>query len=195
MVAGARGFRHRDFAFGVERLLSADRRDDDRRVVAHAENLGAHVDLADVDQAARTQHEFQEAFAIGAQRDFIVDAGRHVAEMRRRNVGAADRLEIENVDRLLRALDQVLGLERRPHDGIGQLRARRRTLRRRPGSCRRAAGCRRGIAESGDGLWPDRFACASPRTSRIARMGARSTQKLRPRREEDEGPASPRAKS
>ena len=82
--------------------MPADRRDDDRRVVFHAEDFGAHVDLADVDQPARPQLKLEEALAIGAQRDLVVDAGRHVAEMRRRNVVAADRLEIEHVDRLLR---------------------------------------------------------------------------------------------
>ena len=48
----------------------------------------AHVDLADVDQPARAEHEFQEALAVGAQRDLVVDAGRHVAEMRGRHACA-----------------------------------------------------------------------------------------------------------
>ena len=80
-----------------------------------------HVDLADVDQPTRTQLKFQEALTIGAQRYFVIDTGGHVAEMRRRNVGAADRLEIEDVDRLLGRLDQFGGAHRRPHQRIGQL--------------------------------------------------------------------------
>src|SRR6516164_1284639 len=65
--------------------------------VFHPEDLGRHVDLADVNQPARAELEFQEALAIGAQRDLVVDARGHVAEMRGRHVLAADRLEIEDV--------------------------------------------------------------------------------------------------
>src|SRR5262249_43829936 len=85
------------------------------------EDLGRRVDLADVDQPARTELEFQEALAIGAQRDLVVDAEGHVAEMRGRNVLAADRLEIEDVDRLLGRFDELFGAHGRPHQGIGEL--------------------------------------------------------------------------
>src|SRR5947209_20289483 len=121
MVAGFCRLCNRDFAFRVERALSPDRRDDDRRRIFHAEQFDAHVDLADVDESPRAQLEFQEAVAIGAQRYLIVDAGSHVTEMRRWDIDPADRLEIENVDRLLRALDQVFGLERSPRDRVGKL--------------------------------------------------------------------------
>ena len=71
--------------------------------------------------AARAQLELQEVLAIAPQRHLVVDARRHVAEMRRRHVRAHDRLEIEHVDRVLGRLDEVLGLERRPYDGVGKL--------------------------------------------------------------------------
>jgi hypothetical protein len=105
----------------MESLLAADRRHHDRGVVFDAEDFGRHVDLADVDQPARAEHEFQEALAIGAQRDLVVDARRHVAEMRGRHAHAHDRLEIEHIDRVLRRLDEFFRTQRRPHDGVGKL--------------------------------------------------------------------------
>ena len=90
-------------------------------ITKRAENVDAHVDLADVDQAPRPQLEFQEAFAVGAQRDFIVDARGHVAEMRRRNVLPRHRLEIEHVDGFLRVLDDLHGRRGRPQHRIRQL--------------------------------------------------------------------------
>ena len=48
----------------VEGFLAADRRHHDRGVVFHAQNVDAHVDLADVDQPARAQDEFQEILAV-----------------------------------------------------------------------------------------------------------------------------------
>src|SRR4029078_3592731 len=41
--------------------------------------------------------------------------------MRGRNVGAADRLEIEDVDRFLGRLDELGGAHRRPHQRVGKL--------------------------------------------------------------------------
>ncbi len=64
---------------------------------------------------------FRKPFAIGAQRDLVVDARGHVAEMRGRHVLAADRLEIEHVDRVLGRLDELVRAHRRPHQRIGQL--------------------------------------------------------------------------
>src|SRR5262245_29669834 len=110
-----------DLALVMKGSLAADRREHDRACILLPEDLGRHVDLADVDQPARPELEFQEAFAISAQRDLVVDAGGHVAEMRGRNVIAADRLEIEDVDRLLGRLDEVVGAHGRPHQRIGKL--------------------------------------------------------------------------
>ena len=122
MVAGLCGAGGRDLAVGVKRLLAADRRDDDRGGVSHAEDVDAHVDLADVDEPPRPELEFEEALAVGAQGHFVVDAGGHVAEMRRRHVLPAHRLEIEDVDGLLRRLDEVVRLPRPPHQRIGHHR-------------------------------------------------------------------------
>src|SRR5262249_17911074 len=108
MVADLGGARGGDLALVVEGSLAADRREHDRACVFHPEDLGRHVDLADVDQPARTELEFQKALAIGAQRDLVVDAGGHVAEMRGRNVLAADRLQIGDVDAHLGQLAQVI---------------------------------------------------------------------------------------
>jgi hypothetical protein len=126
MVADLGGARGRDLALVVEGSLAADRREHDRACIFHSEDLGRHVDLADVDQPARTELEFQEAFAVGAQRDLVVDARGHVAEMRGRNVLAADRFEIEDVDRLLGRLDELVGAHGRPHQRIGKLAAGRK---------------------------------------------------------------------
>src|SRR5262249_58883077 len=57
---------------------------------------------------------------------FVVDARGHVAEMRGRHVLAADRLEIEDVDRLLGRLDEVVRAHGRPHQRIGKPAAGRK---------------------------------------------------------------------
>src|SRR5207244_3902570 len=64
------------------------------------ENLGRRVDLADIVQAPRPQLKPGEASPVRAQRHLVVDARGHVAEVRRRDVLAGDRLEIEYVDGL-----------------------------------------------------------------------------------------------
>ena len=74
MIAGLGRLGGGDFAVGMERALAADRCDHDRRVVFHAKNVGAHVDLADVDQPARAKLKFEEALAVGAQRHLVIDA-------------------------------------------------------------------------------------------------------------------------
>src|SRR5215831_17519778 len=112
-----------DLALVVKGSLAADRREHDGACIFQPEDLGRHVDLADVDQPARTKLEFQEALAIGAQRDLVVDAGGHVAEMRGWNVLAADQFEIEDVDRVLGRLDEIVRAHGRPHQRIGKLGA------------------------------------------------------------------------
>ena len=117
--------------------------DDDWRIVALAENFGRHVDLADVDQPARAELEFQKALAVGAQRDVVVDAGGHIAEMRRRHVLVHHRFEIEHVERLLGTRNQVVVVARRPDERIGRtLRNRLRRERRKA-----AAGEQRACGE------------------------------------------------
>src|SRR5262249_3889958 len=79
------------------------------------------VDLADIDEAPRPKLELQKALTIGAQGHFVIDTGDEVAEMRRWQILARNGLEIENVDGILRAGDQVLQLARRPNHRVGQL--------------------------------------------------------------------------
>src|SRR5262249_15001277 len=117
-----------EFTVLVEGLLSADRRDDDRGVISHAQNIGRHVDLADVDEPTRPQLEFQEPLAIGAKRHLVIDPGGHVAEMRGRNVLPADRLEIEHVDGLLGRFDALVGTHGRPRQWVGKFAPRREFL-------------------------------------------------------------------
>src|SRR5262245_55880663 len=126
MVSDLRRLGDIDLAARVKSFLPAHWGDDDWAIVFHAENLGAHVDFAHVDQTARAQLEFQEALAIRAQSYLIVDARGHVAEMRWWNVHAADRLKIEHVDRLLGTLDEVFRSHRRPYDRVGKFGGRGR---------------------------------------------------------------------
>ena len=128
MAAGFRRAGDGELALGMEELVASRRRNDDRRAPPAAEELAAHVDLGDVVEAARAQLELQEALAIGTQRDLVVDARGHVAEMRRGHGLARHRLEIEHVDRLGRRFDEVLGSQRRPEDRIGKPRRRRRAV-------------------------------------------------------------------
>jgi hypothetical protein len=74
MVAGLGRPRDTRLRIVMERALAADRRAHDRRTVFGAEDVDAHVDLADVDEAARAELEFQEALAVGAERHLVVDA-------------------------------------------------------------------------------------------------------------------------
>ena len=125
MIAGLGGASGGSLAVVMERALAADRRQHDRRIVFRAEDVDAHIDLAHVDEPPRPELEFQEPLAVGAQGHFVVDAGGHVAEMRRRDVLAADRLEIEDVDRLLGRVDEIFGAHRPPHQRVRKLRSRR----------------------------------------------------------------------
>ena len=120
MIAGLGGARDTLLAVGIVAAMATSRRDDDRRLVTLAENFRRHVDLADVDQAPRPQLEFQKAFPVSAQRDVVVDTGGHIAEMGRRHVLVHHRLEIEDVERLLRARDQMVVVARRPDERIGR---------------------------------------------------------------------------
>ena len=128
MVAGLCRLCSGEFTVLVEGLLSADRCDNDRGVIFHAQNLGRHVDLADVDEPTRAKLELQEPLAIGAKRDLIVDTRCHVAEMRGRNVLSAHRLEIEHVDRLLWRFDELVGTHGRPRQRVGKFGPRRESF-------------------------------------------------------------------
>ena len=104
MIVRTRGLCYRNLPVGVKEFVAANRAHEDRRIILGAEKLYAGIDFGHVIEPAREQLEFQEPLAVGAQRDLVVDAGRHVAEMRRRHVLMCHWLEVENVDRVLRAL-------------------------------------------------------------------------------------------
>ena len=85
--------------------------------------------LSDIDKVTRTQMEFEETLAIGPEGHLIVDAGDHVAEMRRRQVLLRDGLEVEYVQGFLGVRDQIVQLARRPGHRIGEPRRRGYVLR------------------------------------------------------------------
>jgi hypothetical protein len=76
MIAGFGRLGGSDFAVGVKGPVAAGRTETDRARIGVSEQLEGRIRLADVDQPARAQHELLEAFAIGAQRLLVVDAGR-----------------------------------------------------------------------------------------------------------------------
>ena len=120
MIALAGGARHGQLAVLVEGLVGRRGRQHDRARIGLAEQLHAQVQRLDVDHAPRPELELQEAFAVGAQGHLVVDAGRHVAEMRRRHVLVHHRLEVEDVDGLARRGDQLVERARAPYRRIGQ---------------------------------------------------------------------------
>ena len=119
MVAQPGGLGDGDLRVRVKGPVAAGRRDDDRTVEFRTKNLDAHIDLADIDEPPRPQLEFLETVTIGAQRHFVVDAGRHVAEMRGRNVLLHHRLEVEDIESLVQFGNHFARVARRPVDRIG----------------------------------------------------------------------------
>ncbi len=120
MIAGTRGSPDGKLAVGMKELVGAGRAYEDRRIVPGAEQLDAGVDPGDVIETVGHELEFEKIRAVGAQRDLVVDAGRHVAEMCGRHVLLGHRFEVEHVDRVLRTLDQRTAARRRPYHRIGQ---------------------------------------------------------------------------
>jgi hypothetical protein len=112
--------RDRELSFRVVGAVRSSWRQHDRAAVGLAEQLEPGVERTDIDQAARSQVEFTEALAVGPQGRVVVDAARHVAEMRRRHVLVRDRLEVEHVERLARTTDQFVEAALAPHHRIGQ---------------------------------------------------------------------------
>ncbi len=114
MVAGFRSLGDRDLRIGMKGAVAARRRNHDWAVVFCAEDLGADVDLADIDEPPRPQLKFPEALAVGTQGHFVIGPRGHVAEMRRRNIFPHDRLEVENVKRLRGVGNQFVEVARGP---------------------------------------------------------------------------------
>ena len=120
MIAGAHGLGDSNLAVGVKGFVAAGRAHENRRIKLGAEKLHAGIDFGHVPETAREELEFQEPLAVRAQRDLVIDAGGHVAEMRRRHVFVCHRLEVEHVDCVLRAFNKFAA-RRRPNHRIGQL--------------------------------------------------------------------------
>lgn len=74
--------------------------------------------LLDVDEAP-PELKFEKAHAIGPQGHIVIDALGHIPEMRRLPVLVHHRLEVEHVECLFRARNQVIVVARRPHIGVG----------------------------------------------------------------------------
>jgi hypothetical protein len=130
MVAGLCRLDDGDLGVGMKGAVAACRCDHDRAVVACAEDVGAGIDPADIGEPPRTQLEFPKTLAVGAQRQFIVGAGCHVAEMRGRHILLHRRLEVEHVERLARIGDQPVEVARRPvHRIVRPYALRQRAMR------------------------------------------------------------------
>src|ERR1700721_1454299 len=123
MIAGTRGLCYGNLALGVKEFVATNGAHEDRRIILGAEKLHAGIDFGHVIEAAREELELQEPLAVGAQCNLVVDAGRHVAEMRRRYVLVCHWLEVENVDRVLRAFNQF-ALRLPPNHRVRQLGCR-----------------------------------------------------------------------
>ena len=107
VVADLGRARDRLLAVGVIAALAAGRRMIGELYFAGRKSR-RHVHLADVDEAARPQLKFQKTLAVGAQRDLVIDAGRHVAEMRRRQLCRITALKSRHVQSFLGACDQMV---------------------------------------------------------------------------------------
>jgi hypothetical protein len=80
--------------------MTADRAQKDRGLERLPEEADGGVDRADIDQATGPQLIRPEAVAVGLNRGAIVAAGRHPSPVLRRQPGAGDRLEVEDIDRI-----------------------------------------------------------------------------------------------
>ena len=117
-VLRLRRARDGDLALGMERLLRADGAEQDRRRVPLAEELDRHVDLRDVDEPLRPELDLLEARSVRRDRAEVVGALRHVRVVVCADGVAHHGLEVPDVQRLVRALDEVGPLERAAEDGV-----------------------------------------------------------------------------
>ena len=104
---GFRCPRYSQFAFGKERFLAARRAGENRAVVRRAKKLDVHVHFRGVAQPARAQLDMLEPIAIGAQGGVIIYAARHVSPVPRIHLAMSGLLEIENVEGLRRARNNI----------------------------------------------------------------------------------------
>ena len=99
-AVGFRRPRYRQFPFGKERFLAARRAGENRAVVRRAKKLDVHVHFRRVAQPAGPQLDVPESITIGAQRGIVIHAARHVRPMPRLHLAMSGLLEIEDVQRL-----------------------------------------------------------------------------------------------
>jgi hypothetical protein len=102
----ARRARRCELALVEERLLSADRADEDRRFPSVPEYVDAEIRFRDVDEPPRLQPDVLEGFHVRLQREVIVYARRHVAPVRRRQRASSCFLEVHHLQEIFRARRQ-----------------------------------------------------------------------------------------
>jgi hypothetical protein len=98
----ARGARGRELALVEERLLPSDGADEDGRLPFVPEHLDAQIRFRDVDEPARLEADALEGVHVPLQRQVVVDAGRHVAPVRRRQRAAGGLLEVHHLEEVFR---------------------------------------------------------------------------------------------
>jgi hypothetical protein len=120
------GARRADLTDRVERFLTANRIDHDRRRVLRAIERDARIESAQIDEAARSERPSLVALTIRADRRVVVGAGREVTPVGDRNLRPRCRLEVKHVEcvfrrfydrrlrcQLLRGGHRLLGAARR----------------------------------------------------------------------------------
>ena len=125
MSLRASGFGHRNFTFGMERLLAAHRSERDGIVPGAAEQPDGHVNFPHISQPSDSNLISRETFLVGSQRGVVVHPGRQVTEVSGRQLLARDRLELHHVDGLLGSRDQVFALREAREHVIARRRASR----------------------------------------------------------------------
>src|SRR6185369_6967880 len=90
-------------------LLASNGSDHDGRIPFGAEDLGRHIDTADIHQAARPKLIVREAFAISFESCVAVDSGCHVSEVRGRESLSRGGFELKDIQGLGGILDYFVG--------------------------------------------------------------------------------------
>src|SRR5262245_55707159 len=108
MASGLRRFCYRNVALKIKSLLTTNRTKQDRAVELCSEQLDAHIHFAEIDKSPRTQLVTRIGLAIGSQCFFAIDSRRHIAPVGRRNRLSRNGLEIENIQGVGCAADEIV---------------------------------------------------------------------------------------
>ena len=101
-LPGLRRARHRQFAVGVEGPVAANRAQEDRRCPTRRRAADTDVSIVPMSTSRRTRSSIaREPLPVRPHRRVIVGARLEVAEVGRRQVLSRDRLEVEDVERVL----------------------------------------------------------------------------------------------